>query len=631
VIVDFAGQYNRDRIAPLRVGTPALTGGTSPAVIVTRGHEYQAADIDAALTTPGMPFDSVDRDGHGTHVIGTAGGDGSQSGNCHGSGYYVGVAPDADLIAVKTSFSNADNIRAAQYIFDRATALNRPAVVNFSLGGEIGAHDGTDADEVALDGMLTGTQGRAIVVSAGNDGARYDHAHPEREPARGGGLHAHKTVPANGTVTLQFVIGPGDRTDDSFDLWYDGAGRLDVQVTAPGGATLPAPVSPGAPVVTGPLAGHTLFLRSRTGRPQNGRHQIFLQISPSATSGIVAPGTWTLTLTETAGTATDIDCWFDLDKRDPHPRFINADQDRTRTITTPGTARNVITVGSYDPATSVLADSSSRGPTTDGRRKPEICAPGVGITAALTGVSRERPCSDCCTDFYVPKSGTSMAAPHVTGIVALLFQRNRTLTFDQVRAHLVASCRPPDPITAPTLPNNDWGAGKVDAEVAAAGVPAVAQGGEVLDGAPVLPVPAYPDVYLPARVRMKDLERRLRTSATGELAAYLLSRHLDEVLRLVRTNRRVAVAWHRAYGPVLVRVLLRGGADEGHLPRALGGALLPAAIDGHPVAAGLERFLDELARSGSARLQDDVERYRDFALALPGARLDDLDRLRQVG
>jgi subtilisin family serine protease len=628
VVVDFAGQYNRDKIAPLRAPSTALTGGASPKVEVERRREYTEAGINAALSTPGMPFDSVDREGHGTHVMGIAAGDGSQKPECHGTGYYVGVAPDADLIMVKTGFRSGDTLRGAKYIFERATALGRTAVVNISLGGELGAHDGTDAEEVALDALLTGTTGRVIVVSAGNDGNLFDHDHPENGPWRGGGLHSRKTV--NGSATMQFVIAPGDRSDDFFDLWYEGPGRLNLQLTAPGGAQLAAPLAPNDPPVTSPLAAHPLYIWSHLSASQNGRHEIYIKLSPATTAGIVAPGTWRITLTETTGTPTDVDCWISLDKVDPHPRFINADQDRTRTVTLPGTANNVITVGSYNPATSVLADSSSRGPTlnTPARRKPEICAPGEGIIAALTGVSKDRPCSDCCATFYIDKSGTSMAAPHVTGIVALLFQRNRALNFTQVRAQLEATCRPPDPITGPTLPNNEWGHGKVDAELACAGVPAHAladQDGPQMRSV-VLPVSAYPDVYLPARMRLRELERALAASTTGQLVAYLISLHMDETLRLINTNRRVAVAWHQAKGPLLVRVLLRGGHEEGELPRMLRGTLMPTVIDGVAVGDALERFLDELERCASPALQADVRQHRTFILSLPGASLTELDR-----
>src|SRR5690606_33419638 len=116
------------------------------------------------------------------------------------------------------------------------------------------------------------------------------------------------------------------------------------------------------------------------------------------------------------------------------------------------------------------AESSSRGPTTDSRTgletKPDIAAPGTGITAAKSGARNDGICCDCCSDFYTTKSGTSMAAPHITGVVALMLEFDDELTWEDVRNHLRSSAEPPDPITGPTLPDHTWGAGVVHAEKA---------------------------------------------------------------------------------------------------------------------------------------------------------------------
>ncbi|MDP3639923.1 MAG: S8 family serine peptidase [Nanoarchaeota archaeon] len=96
------------------------------------------------------------------------------------------------------------------------------------------------------------------------------------------------------------------------------------------------------------------------------------------------------------------------------------------TITSPGCAREVITVGAVDRL-DTIALFSSRGPTLDGWAKPDIVAPGVLILAAQAGGS------------YVPMSGTSMAAPHISGVVALLLSQKPGLSPDQVKEALMTT------------------------------------------------------------------------------------------------------------------------------------------------------------------------------------------------
>jgi subtilisin family serine protease len=646
IMVDFAGQYGTPAFDSGKVNLFTLTpaGLTPPTakVQVIRGREFLPAEINAALQTPNTPFASRDMDGHGTHVAGIAAGDGSQSGtaqeSCTGSNTYVGIAPEADLAIVRTTFAVRDNIRGVQHIFDQGWIPSpnpkKPAVVNLSLGGLIGAHDGTGEDEIAFDGMLTGSTQRMIVIAAGNDGNLYDHATPATQPKSGGGLHARKTA-ATGTpptpgapVTLEVMIQPKDRSDDFFDIWYTGAGRLSFALTTPnpGGVSLAA-VAAGSGFSTPTLAGHPLQIISNTNVAPFGKHRINVVLKPPA-GGQITPGPWTITLRETAGTATDFDCWIAKDTDDPHPRFAKLpDQDRTRTVAIPGTANLPITIGSYNPDDehlSALADSSGRGPTTDGRDKPELCAPGVGITAALSGARNTGSCCDSCATFYVDNSGTSMAAPHVAGVVALMMQANPAIDHVRIKAELIAGHRPPEPGAGAQPNTSGWGVGRVNAEEAVKKVkPATAMVSTVsADDEPLmLSASAYPANYLPARARLRRLERRVTGSPAGQLAAALISEHVDEVVRLVNTERRVIVAWHRMHGPVLLRLLL-GDVDRE--------VLVPRTLDGVPVADGLARLLDELARAGGPALRAAIVQHRTFALALPGARMADLDRVLRV-
>jgi hypothetical protein len=214
----------------------------------------------------------------------------------------------------------------------------------------------------------------------------------------------------------------------------------------------------------------------------------------------------------------------------------------------------------------------------------------------------------------------------VTGVVALMLEANPNLSFTDIKTKLAASHFPPDPNTGP-LPNNDWGNGRLDAEKAVrAALPTpVAPSGPAVPGPDsviVLPDAAYPAMHLPPRTQLLELQRRVGGSPAGQLLAALVSEHVDEVVRLVNNDRRVLVAWHRMDGPALLRLLLRHPDPEVPVPRTLNDRL---------VADGLHRLLETLARAGSPALRAAVLTYRGLVLAVPGARLSDLDDELRAG
>lgn len=133
--------------------------------------------------------------------------------------------------------------------------------------------------------------------------------------------------------------------------------------------------------------------------------------------------------------------------------------DSPETISAPGTATGAITVGAvaehsnptgtawHDDGT-WLAAFSSRGPTVDGRIKPDVAAPGVTVQAARANTGTG----------YVTFSGTSMATPFVSGAVALALDADPTATPAGVRTALLATA---EDVGAPGQ-DNEWGAGLID-------------------------------------------------------------------------------------------------------------------------------------------------------------------------
>ena len=128
------------------------------------------------------------------------------------------------------------------------------------------------------------------------------------------------------------------------------------------------------------------------------------------------------------------------------------------TIAVPAAARDVITVGGIDDHNTVatsddsIADFSS-GPSAFGRFDPELVAPSVGIISTVPTGS----CVNCAPGRYLGLTGTSMAAPHVTGVVALLREKNPSLSPGIIRGLLMHAARS---ITGSVY---DKGTGVVDA------------------------------------------------------------------------------------------------------------------------------------------------------------------------
>lgn len=126
------------------------------------------------------------------------------------------------------------------------------------------------------------------------------------------------------------------------------------------------------------------------------------------------------------------------------------------TIGPPGCAKEVITVGASTDQDEV-ADFSSRGPTTDGRIKPDTVLPGAEIISCR---AKDTSLGNPVGEYYAQLSGSSMATPHASGIAALILQARPELTPAQLKALLMETALDLG------LSPNDQGAGRADAYAA---------------------------------------------------------------------------------------------------------------------------------------------------------------------
>jgi subtilisin family serine protease len=337
---------------------------------------------------------------HGTHVLDIAAGNGKGSGA-------PGVAPASDLIFVHLEGSDVaplesignsrQLLEAVKYIFDKATAAGRPCVVNLSLGTHGGPHDGSTLVEQGFDTLLA-TPGRAIVLSAGNSWQRRSHASGQ--------------ITAGAPRTLTWEIRPAlgaafDPTPNELEVWYPGAAALAVTLITPGGQRLgPVALNQTFTLNLGNTVAGLIVHRQQD--PNNGMNQIDILLANT-----LPVGDWQVELTTATPAPVAFHAWIERDDGG-QSQFSVADDDRRHTLGSISCGQMTIAVGSYDARhpDRGLSLFTAEGPTVDGRAKPEISAPGQNIQAAWS----------LTHTMVTGKSGTSMAAPHVTGAVALLLQ-----------------------------------------------------------------------------------------------------------------------------------------------------------------------------------------------------------------
>jgi subtilisin family serine protease len=476
------------------------------------GAFYSRADIDAALTG-GPTLATQDGHGHGTHVAGSAAGNGRQTGNGVPAGTFAGVAPAADLLAVRV-FDNSgifcaqcDLVAAVDFIDGFAQAAGKPWVGNMSLGDDTGgAHDGTSPDELAIDALVRpGRPGTQLAVAAGNSGRSDRHFHWD------GTLGAAGTAATN-TFTLASVPArSGSENDFIFlDFWYRGSDSATFQIVTPGAQTVSAAKGIDSGIVCTP-SGAVHIDAGNDNDPDNGDNEVFVQIWDSSTCVPVsepASGSWTIrVVTDALGGATGgpFDLWNSADANRASTGFVNLSVfSLAKSVSVPGTARNAITAGAFNSkvswingigtTTTVAGNVGERssfsgiGPTRDGRIKPEIAAPGYFVGSSKSALINPSSTSRERDNIHWDISGTSMATPHVAGAAALLLSLHPGFDGAQVKTAMQRSARVD--LQTGSAPNNFFGWGKLraleaafEADAAAAEVAAAASGSQFSWGA----------------------------------------------------------------------------------------------------------------------------------------------------
>lgn len=362
------------------------------------GEIYDNAQINEALQAESREMGlrlvpSVDSSGHGTAVAAIAAGNGRTQG-----GTYRGVAYESPLLVVKLGNPLADNfprttqlMEGLDFVVRRARELAMPVAVNVSFGNTYGSHDGTSLLETYMDDISN--YGRSVItVGTGNEGVGFGHTAGKLEMGK--------------TKTAELSVAPFE-TGMGVQLWKSYADVFSVEVVAPSGQSLGV-----LKEELGPQSfryGNTrLLVYYGKPAPYSPFQEVYFDFIP--TGAYMDSGIWSFRLKPEKIVRGDFDFWLpSRGSLNPETRFLFAVPDTTLTI--PSTASKVISVGAYDDARKAYADFSGRGFTRQtGQAKPDLAAPGVGITAARAGGG------------YEEVTGTSFAAPFVTGSAALLMQ-----------------------------------------------------------------------------------------------------------------------------------------------------------------------------------------------------------------
>ncbi len=402
------------------------------------GTEFTKEDLDRILLEEDNPaageeMPSRDVSGHGTGVMGIAGGNGRASG-----GVNRGVAYESTLMVVKLGTPRpggfprtTELLQGIDYLIRQALELQMPLALNLSFGNNYGSHSGESLIEAYLD-SVSDIGRNVICAGTGNEGD--------------GALHTSGYLETGRETVVQLNIGEYE-IGVNVQLWKQYVDQVEIALIHPDGSR----VGPFQEVL-GPQrfsVGNTeiLIYYGEPG-PYSISQEIYMEWIPRGQ--YVDSGNWRILLVPRKVVEGNFDLWL------PGGGVLNEDTKfpfptPDTTLTIPSTARKIISAGAYNSRLLSYAEFSGRGYTRVNKEiKPDLAAPGVDILTAAPGGG------------YGVRTGTSFAAPFVTGAAALLMEwgivrgRDPYLYGEKVKAYLRRGARR---LSGRTYPNPETGFG----------------------------------------------------------------------------------------------------------------------------------------------------------------------------
>jgi subtilisin family serine protease len=475
------------------------------------GKVYTQEEINYALANGWEFLPSTDLSGHGTAVAGIAAGNGRAQ-----NGRYRGVAYESDILVVKLGTPTPDGfprttelMRAVNFAVAEAIARNQPIAINISFGNTYGSHDGSSLLETFLDDISS--LGRtSIIVGSGNEAAAAGHTSGDflssnltTNVSSASFQRAAAALPSDSSnasssrtsgalyyeQNIQLSVSNYE-SGFSVQLWKSYEDQFTITLQTPSGESF-GPISETLGVTEYEYRNTRIYIYYGKPSPYSVAQEIYFDFIPEA-GNYVPEGIWSFRLQPEKIVHGSFDFWLPgTSILNTSTRFLSPTPDTTLTI--PSTASKVITVGAYDTTTNTYADFSGRGYTRRTNQiKPDLVAPGIGLMAPAPGSTRstrgsqstgspqsaspyestyqrqstslyESASSRQSVGTYQSVTGTSFAAPMVTGSAALLMQwgilnqNDPFLYGEKLKACLRRAARPLPAF--PTYPNPQVGYG----------------------------------------------------------------------------------------------------------------------------------------------------------------------------
>ena len=424
----------------LKVWSQVTTTGTAPSGY-TLGSEYTTKEEILALETDN------DEETHGTHTSGIAAGSGYKT-------QFMGVAPESDIILVATDMSTTGIMDGIQYIVDNAKDLDKPCVINLSLGSEVGPHDGTSIEDQLVDKLVG--PGIVVVGACGNSGEDT--------------IHIKKSFTGTAGESISTFLAPSstETSEMYLDIWGRNNSVFDVTVSIYNYQT-------GQTTYTCNTVSVSSESTSQTFSTTNNEYYVAFENQLYSGNGdynsllvVEAENYFTspeyVVVTISCSSADVVNMWATNGYLRSYGMSGYTAGDTDMTVgAVGGVGKQVISVGAYCTKTSwtdlddqvysyssgagdvlyAIAPFSSKGPTADDRIKPDIAAPGFGVVSGFNSYNSSY--GQSCTEsvatevfnsrnyYWGVDQGTSMACPVITGTVALWLENNPKLTPDMIK------------------------------------------------------------------------------------------------------------------------------------------------------------------------------------------------------